>query len=108
MPRIRFGDPQDREDVIALGLPAGRLGLAGAGLGATLEALHLPLAAPLRMGIAALLLVSTAGLAWARFAGLSLAAWAGRAFRFGWRLGPGPRRQAGVWMAADRDGTRHR
>ncbi|MHB1526266.1 MAG: hypothetical protein ACYCZN_08315 [Candidatus Dormibacteria bacterium] len=108
MARIRFGDPQDREDVIALGLPAGRLGLVGAGLGATLEALHLPVAAPVRILLAALLLANTAGLVWMRFAGLSLAAWAGRALRFGWRLSAGPRRQEGVWMAADRDGTSRR
>lgn len=99
MPGIRFSDPQDREDVIALGLPAGRLGLAGAGLGATLEAVHLPIPTALRVGLAGLLLLNTAALVWVRFEGLSLARWTGRAACFGWR------RQAGRWVAADRDGA---
>jgi len=100
MPRIRFSDPQDREDVIALGLPAGRLGLAGVGLGAALEALRAPIPTFLEGALAGLLLLSTAALVWVRWQGLSLAGWAGRAACFWWRR---PRARE-VWQAADGDG----
>ncbi len=99
MPRIRFSDSEDREDVIALGLPAGRLGLAGVGMGAALGALRAPIPAFLEGALAGLLLLGTAALVWVRWQGLSLAGWAGRAARFGWR---GPRTREG-WQAADGD-----
>jgi hypothetical protein len=100
MSGIRFSDPQDREDVIALGLPAGRLGVAGAGLGTALELLRTPLPAFLQVSLAGLTMLASGALAWVCWDGLSLAGWVGRAVRFGWRRG----RARAPWTAADGDG----
>lgn len=99
MPRIRFSDSEDREDVIALGLPAGRLGLAGAGLGAAVGALRAPIPPFLEGAVSCLLLLSTAALVWVRWQGLSLTGWAARAACFGWRRQGAP----DLWQAADGD-----
>lgn len=86
MEAIRFTDLQQREDTVALGLPAGRLGLAGAGSGTALALLHLPLPAALRALLATADLLGVAATVWLRLQELTVAEWALRALRLTWRL----------------------
>lgn len=78
-PRVapQFGDGQD--DVLALGLPAGRLAVLGGALTLAAAALRMPAPEPLRVTAGLVLLGLGSLLAWGSAVGVSLAAWVGRA-----------------------------
>lgn|GEM_PF-5605852 len=76
-----FTDPSPHEEVIAWGLPAGRLAVAA---GTTLVAaacLHLPGPEVERLAVGTVTLLGGYGLAWIRLQGLPLATWASRTVR---------------------------
>jgi hypothetical protein len=104
MSGIRFTDTQGHEDVVALGLPAGRLALVGAGLAGTLAAFNLPIPDGLRGVLGACLLLVTAALAWLRLGGLPLMDWARRGVRFGLRQRIQAARAGGDWVRTDPGG----
>ncbi|MGH7692259.1 MAG: hypothetical protein ACRENY_01725 [Candidatus Dormibacteria bacterium] len=91
MESFRFADNLEGEAVIALGLPAARLILAGAGGALSWALTELPVPAPLRLSLACLLAVVVAGLAWGRAQGESLARWGWLAVGFCGRVAT-PRR----------------
>jgi hypothetical protein len=76
MEDFRFADNLDGEAVIALGLPAPRLILAGLGSAGAWALAELPLPAALRLSAAAVLALTTAILAWGKVQGVSVARWA--------------------------------
>jgi hypothetical protein len=103
--RLRFADNLDGEEVVALGLPAARLLLAGAGAAGTWALTDLPLPEPLRLGLAALLALATAGLAWGRVQGVSLARWCWLAAGYTSRLLATDGRGRGSWFGTEVDPT---
>jgi hypothetical protein len=74
--KLRFADNLDGEAVVALGLPAPRLILAGLGAGSAWAIAEMALPVPLRLGMASLVALATVALAWERVQGVSLARWA--------------------------------
>jgi hypothetical protein len=104
MSGIRFTDTQAHEDVVALGLPASRLALVGAGLVGTLATFNLPLPEGLRGVLGAWLLLVTAALAWLRLEGLPLIDWARRGVGFGLRRKIRTARAGDDWVRADPGG----
>jgi hypothetical protein len=104
MSGIRFTDTQGHEDVVALGLPASRLALVGAGLAGTLAIFNLPVPDGLRGVLGASLLLLTAMLAWLRLGGLPLMDWARRGVGFGLRQRTQTARTAGDWVRTEPGG----
>jgi hypothetical protein len=101
MDSFRFSDSLDSEPVVALGLTAPRLGLAGIGAAAAWALTDLPGPAPVRLGAAGLMALISSTLAWGRFQGVSLARWSWLAIRYAGRAlqrDVGTRRQ---WVDAD-------
>jgi hypothetical protein len=103
MPGIRFTDTQGHEDVVALGLPAGRLALAGAGLAGAFASFNLPLPEALRGLLGTCLLLVTAALTWLRLEGLPLSTWARRGVGFCLRRQLPRGRGGGDWIRTDAD-----
>lgn len=73
----QFGDGQD--DVLALGLPPGRLAVVGFALTLAAAALRMPAPEPVRAAAGLVVLGLGSLLAWGSMGGVSLAAWAWRA-----------------------------
>lgn len=75
MDHLRFADNLDSEPVIALGLPASRLILAGLGAAATWAVCNSALPTLLRIVVAGLMALTISVLAWGRHQEVSLARW---------------------------------
>lgn len=86
MDSLRFADNLDNEAVVALGLPAPRLALAGLGAAGSWALTELPAPAPVRLGLACLLALTTATLAWGRLEEVSLARWSWLALGYARRV----------------------
>ncbi|HVB14415.1 MAG TPA: hypothetical protein VNH38_06650 [Candidatus Dormibacteraeota bacterium] len=82
---FRFADNLDGEPVVALGLPAPRLILAGLGATCSWALAEVPSPAPVHLGAACLLALTTAILAWGKVQGVSLARWTWLALCFAGR-----------------------
>lgn len=82
MDNLRFADNLDGESVVALGLPASRLGLAALGAVAAWAMAELPLPAAARLSAVCLIGIATVALAWGRVQGVSVARWAWLAASF--------------------------
>lgn len=76
MEDFRFADNLDTEAVVALGLPAPRLVLAGLGAATVWAVAELPLPDPVRLGAASFVALTTVVLAWGKLQGVSVARWA--------------------------------
>lgn len=101
MNNLRFADNLDGEAVVALGLPAPRLILAGLGAASAWALSELPLPDPLRLGTAGLLALTTAILAWGRVQGVSLARWTWLALGYAGRVVTASGRGSPQWVDAD-------
>jgi hypothetical protein len=101
MPGIRFTDTQGHENVVALGLPAGRLALAGAGVAGAFAASNLPLPEAVRALLGICLILVTAALTWLRLEGLPLSTWARRGVGFCLRRRLPRGRGATDWIRTD-------
>ncbi|MGA2872767.1 MAG: hypothetical protein ABSF27_04170 [Candidatus Dormibacteria bacterium] len=106
--RLRFADNLDGEEVVALGLPAARLLLAGGGAAGVWALTELPVPEPLRLGAAGLLALITASLAWGRVQGVSLARWSWLAAGYASRRLTVDGGRRGNWFRAEADPTRAR
>ena len=96
-----FTDSSPHEEVIAWGLPAGRLALVA---GATLLAaacLHLPGPNLERLAAGTVTLLCGCGLGWIRVQGVPLATWALRATRAVWRTRLEARFSPTRWRCVD-------
>ncbi len=82
---VHFTAPAPHEEIIAWGLPAGRLGLVAAGAVAAATCLNLPEPDWLRGLEATSTMAGAAALAWARLGGLPAWHWALLLLRMVWR-----------------------
>ncbi len=101
MPPLVFTDRLEGEEVVALGLPARRLALAGLGGAMVWAVSQLPLPLPLRLLLVLPISLTVAVLAWGRVQGASAAQWAAAAVGFsvrwaGRRMQPRP-----SWYASE-------
>ncbi len=92
-----FTDRLEREEVIALGLPARRLPLAAGGGALVWGVLQLPLPVAARGLLAVLLGLVVTLLSWGRVGGAPLTAWAASAARFAARAGVTPWAEPPTW-----------
>ncbi|HEY6538619.1 MAG TPA: hypothetical protein VI138_06220 [Candidatus Dormibacteraeota bacterium] len=102
MDNLRISDNLNGEALVALGLPAPRLVLAGLGAMGIWALAELPLPAGVRLVVASLLGVSTALLAWGKAEGVSLARWAWLALGYLCRSIGASQRRPPQWFAAER------
>jgi hypothetical protein len=101
MDNLRFADNLDGEAVVALGLPAPRLILAGLGTAGAWALTELPLPGAVRLGAAGLLALTTAALAWGKIQGVSSARWAWLTLRYLGRVASTSREGRHLWVEAE-------
>ncbi|MHB8394019.1 MAG: hypothetical protein ACYDC5_05865 [Candidatus Dormibacteria bacterium] len=108
MTEVKFTDLCTRDEVLALGLPAPRLGLVLGGMVGLTSILNLGWPEPVRLCACALLAGFVGALAWVQVEGMPLSGWAWRAMSLWerrWQTAIGP--QQG-WCAIDSDRSRDR
>lgn len=96
---LQFGD--GRDDVLALGLPPGRLAVFGCALSLAAAALRLPLPEGLRLAIGGSALALGSLLSWGSVLGVPLTRWAGRFLALAVRGLAGAGDQGPGWSSVD-------